>query len=86
MADAGKVTQALSMGFNAMNTSVRAYVPKLITSADVTAGIAKAVAAAVQAPVTAAAASACQRHARPRRCQIVKREEKRFAQRANDLL
>ena len=41
-----------------MNTSVRSYIPKLITSADVTQGLAKAVAGAVQAPVTAAAAQA----------------------------
>ena len=54
----GKVTQALSMGFNAMNTSVRSYIPKLITSADVTQGLAKAVASAVAAPVTAAASAA----------------------------
>lgn len=46
------------MGFNAMNTSVRSYIPKLITSADVTQGLAKAVAGAVKAPVTAAAAQA----------------------------
>jgi enhancer of mRNA-decapping protein 4 len=50
----GKVTQALSMGFNQMNASVKSYIPKLITSADVTSGLAAAVAQAVKAPVVAA--------------------------------
>jgi hypothetical protein len=48
--------QALSIGFNAMNTSCKAFIPKLISSGDVTSALATAVANACEGPVAASVA------------------------------
>ena len=39
-----QLSEALSNGFNAMNESVRGYVPKVVTSKDVTSALASSVA------------------------------------------
>ena len=51
-----RISEALATGFNAMNQSVRGFIPQLITSADVTRALGRSVsegsAAAVQSAFT----------------------------------
>ena len=55
-----QTSSAMSKGFNALNTSVRAYIPKLLSSSDVTNALATAVAGAVKKPVQESFESALQ--------------------------